>query len=80
MNFEGVSLDACIDRKIEVYDVMVRSSRCAAYSLKKLYKNVWIVQENQVGWMCILHDRPDISRGRKAQGSYRWRAGGCRAG
>lgn len=44
MNFEGVSLDACIDRKIEVYE---RDGSiitlCGVQSEKVTYKNVWIV-------------------------------------
>ena len=35
--------------------VMVRSSRCAAYSLKKLHIRMsGSFRENRVGWMCIL--------------------------
>lgn len=46
MNFEGVSLDACIDRKIEVYvrgDAII--TLCEVQSEKVTYKNVWIVPD-----------------------------------
>ncbi len=44
MNFDGVSLDACIDHKIEVYERNgAIITLCDVESEKVTYKNVWIV-------------------------------------
>ena len=50
MNFEGVSLDACIDRKIEVYERDGSIITLAAYSLKSLHIRMsGSFRENRVG-------------------------------
>ena len=58
MNFEGVSLDACIDRKIEVYE---RDGSiitlCGVQSEKVTYKNVWIVP-GESGGMDVYIGQP----------------------
>lgn len=55
MNFEACRwMPASIGRSRSM-SVMVRSSRCAAYSLKKLHIRMsGSFRENRVGWMCIL--------------------------